>query len=128
MPPSHIPQWVAYSNSNTLLAIPKAWDLPPTDRKTSCYECMLELPNSLVTYVVYYQGQGLKKAHNISSSWLATFLVGLARNSSCQFITIRDTNQQIGEALMVFRKHITKYIYLVSSAQIMLHKPLHRTM
>ena len=113
MPPSCIPQWVAHSNSNAPLAIPQAQDLSPIDGKTPHYKCMLELPNSLVAHILGHQGQGLKQAYDISSSWLATFLVGLAENSGCQFVTIRSTNQQIGEALMVFEKCITKqYVHV----------------
>ncbi|KAG6871059.1 hypothetical protein C0995_008718, partial [Termitomyces sp. Mi166 len=53
-------------------------------------------------------GRGLKQAHDLSGSQLAAFAVGLAGNKGCRFVTIRGTNQQIGEALMVIGKHIAK--------------------
>ncbi|KAG6858962.1 hypothetical protein C0995_012582, partial [Termitomyces sp. Mi166 len=55
-----------------------------------------------------HQGQGLKQAHNLSSSQLAAFAVGLAGNEGHQFVTIRGTDQQIGEALVVIGKGIAK--------------------
>ncbi|KAG6883275.1 hypothetical protein C0992_009220, partial [Termitomyces sp. T32_za158] len=79
----------ARSTSNTPLAVPLAWDLPPTDGKVPRYECALELPDSLVAHVVGHQGRGLKQAHDLSGSRLAAFT-------------------QIGEALVVFGKRITK--------------------
>ncbi|KAG6870370.1 hypothetical protein C0995_013490, partial [Termitomyces sp. Mi166 len=91
----------------TPLAIPLAQDLPPTGQARR-YECALEIPDSLVSHVIGHQGRGLKQAHNLSSSRLATFAVGPAGNEGHWFVTIRGTNQQIGEALMVIGKRITK--------------------
>ncbi|KAG6870454.1 hypothetical protein C0995_012881 [Termitomyces sp. Mi166 len=88
------------STSNALLAISLAQKLPPTNGQAHCYECTLEIPDSLVLHVIGHQGQGLKQAHNLSSSWLAAFAVGSAENEGRQFVTIRGTNQQIGKALM----------------------------
>ncbi|KAG6859751.1 hypothetical protein C0995_004527 [Termitomyces sp. Mi166 len=68
----------------------------------------LEIPDSLVLHVIRHQGRGLKQAHDLSSSQLATFVVGPAGNKECQFVTIRSTDQQIGEALVVIGKHIAK--------------------
>ncbi|KAG6858235.1 hypothetical protein C0995_001589, partial [Termitomyces sp. Mi166 len=53
-------------------------------------------------------GRGLKQAHDLSGSRLATFAVGLAGNEGRRFVTIRSTNQQIGEALVVIGKRIAK--------------------
>ncbi|KAG6859348.1 hypothetical protein C0995_009477 [Termitomyces sp. Mi166 len=53
-------------------------------------------------------GQGLKQAHNLSSFQLAAFAVGPAGNKGCWFVTIRGTDQQISEALVVIGKCITK--------------------
>ncbi|KAG6863536.1 hypothetical protein C0993_011160 [Termitomyces sp. T159_Od127] len=78
VPPSHNPQWAPCSTSNTPLTIPLALDLLPTNSKTPCYECALELPDSLVAHIVKHQECGLKQAHDLSSSWLAAFLVGPA--------------------------------------------------
>ncbi|KAG6896119.1 hypothetical protein C0992_010214 [Termitomyces sp. T32_za158] len=77
VPPSRIPQQAARSTSNTPLAVPLAWDLPFTDGKVPCFECALELPDSLVAHVVGHQGQGLKQAHDLSGSQLAVFSVAL---------------------------------------------------
>ncbi|KAG6871675.1 hypothetical protein C0992_010515, partial [Termitomyces sp. T32_za158] len=98
----------ARSTSNTPLAVPLARDLPPTDGKVPCYECALELPNSLVAHVVGHQGRGLKQAHDLSGSRLAAFTVGLAGSEGRRFVTIRGTDQQIGEALVVLGKCIAK--------------------
>ncbi|KAG6897732.1 hypothetical protein C0995_010203, partial [Termitomyces sp. Mi166 len=53
-------------------------------------------------------GRGLKQAHDLSGSWLVAFAVCLAGNEGHQFVTIKSTDQQIGEALVVIKKHITK--------------------
>ncbi|KAG6863296.1 hypothetical protein C0993_012138 [Termitomyces sp. T159_Od127] len=53
-------------------------------------------------------GHGLKQAHDLSSSRLAAFLVGPAGGEGRRFVTIRGTDQQIGEALVVLGKRITK--------------------
>ncbi|KAG6869450.1 hypothetical protein C0995_002967, partial [Termitomyces sp. Mi166 len=53
-------------------------------------------------------GRGLKQAHDLSGSRLAAFAVGPAGNEGRRFVTIRGTDQQIGEALMVIGKRITK--------------------
>ncbi|KAG6886872.1 hypothetical protein C0995_003693 [Termitomyces sp. Mi166 len=107
-PTSQIPQRVVRSTSNAPLAIPLAWELPPTDGQACCYECTLKIPDSLVLHVIGHQGRGLKQAHNLSSSWLATFAVGPAGNEGRWFVTIRSTDQQIGEALVVIGKRIAK--------------------
>ncbi|KAG6887308.1 hypothetical protein C0995_016262, partial [Termitomyces sp. Mi166 len=39
---------------------------------------------------------------------LAAFMVGPAENEGCQFVTIRGTDQQIGEALVIIGKRIAK--------------------
>ncbi|KAG6901245.1 hypothetical protein C0995_014651 [Termitomyces sp. Mi166 len=83
-------------------------DLPSTDGQARHYKCALKIPNSLVSHIIGHQGQGLKQAHNLSGSWLATFVVGPAENEGCQFATIRGTDQQIGKALVVIGKHIAK--------------------
>ncbi|KAG6882921.1 hypothetical protein C0995_013488, partial [Termitomyces sp. Mi166 len=96
------------TTSKTPLAILLARELPPTNGQAHRYECALEIPDSLVSHVIGHQEQGLKQAHDLSSSRLATFAVGLAENEGHRFITIRGTNQQIGEALMVIGKCISK--------------------
>ncbi|KAG6894067.1 hypothetical protein C0995_015081 [Termitomyces sp. Mi166 len=95
--------------SKTPLAIPLAQELPPTDGQARCYECALEIPDSLVSHVIGHQGQGLKQAHDLSGSRLATFAVGPAGNKGRWFVTIRGTDQQIGEALVVIEKRIGKH-------------------
>ncbi|KAG6860686.1 hypothetical protein C0995_008678 [Termitomyces sp. Mi166 len=96
------------SNSNTPLAIPLAWDLPPTNGQAQRYEYALKIPDSLVSHVIGHQGQGLKQAHDLSGSQFAVFAVSPARNEGRWFITIRGTDQHIGEALVVIGKHIAK--------------------
>ncbi|KAG6898852.1 hypothetical protein C0995_008080 [Termitomyces sp. Mi166 len=108
-PTSCIPQRVARTTSKTPLAIPLTRELPPTNGQAHRYKCALEISNSLVSHVIGHQRRGLKQAHDLSSSWLAAFAVGLARNEGHQFVTIRGTDQQIGEALVVIGKHITKH-------------------
>ncbi|KAG6886639.1 hypothetical protein C0995_006314 [Termitomyces sp. Mi166 len=107
-PTSHIPRHVARTTSKTPLPIPLAQELPPTDGQARCYKCALEIPDSLVLHVIGHQGRGLKQAHDLSGSWLAAFAVGPAGNEGRQFVTIRGTNQQIGEALVVIGKRIAK--------------------
>ncbi|KAG6858941.1 hypothetical protein C0995_012768, partial [Termitomyces sp. Mi166 len=92
----------------TPLAIPLAQELPPTNGQACRYECALKIPNSLVTHVIGYQGWGLKQAHDLSGSWLAAFAVGPAGNEGRWFVTIRGTDQQIGEAFVVIGKRISK--------------------
>ncbi|KAG6871833.1 hypothetical protein C0995_015958, partial [Termitomyces sp. Mi166 len=96
------------SMSNAPLAIPLAQDLPLTNGQACHYECTLEIPNSLVSHVIRHQERGLKQAHDLSGSWLATFAVGPAGNEGHWFVTIRGTDQQIGEALVVIEKRIAK--------------------
>ncbi|KAG6880909.1 hypothetical protein C0995_003862, partial [Termitomyces sp. Mi166 len=108
VPTSRIPRRVVRTTSKTPLAIPLAWELPPTNGQARRYECMLEIPDSLVSHVIGHQGWGLKQAHDLSGSQLAAFAVGLAGNEGCWFVTIRGTDQQIGEALVVIGKHIGK--------------------
>ncbi|KAG6858635.1 hypothetical protein C0995_015093, partial [Termitomyces sp. Mi166 len=92
----------------TPLAIPLAQDLPPTNGQAHHYECALEIPDSLVLHVIGHQGRGLKQAHDLSGSQLAAFEVGPAGNEGRRFVTIRGTDQQIGEALVVIGKRIAK--------------------
>ncbi|KAG6893055.1 hypothetical protein C0995_001726, partial [Termitomyces sp. Mi166 len=108
-PTSCIPRRVARTTSKTPLAIPLARELPPTDGQARRYECALEIPDSLVSHVIGHQGRGLKQAHDLSGSRLAAFAVGLAGNEGHWFVTIRGTDQQIGEALMVIGKCIAKW-------------------
>ncbi|KAG6881983.1 hypothetical protein C0995_016363, partial [Termitomyces sp. Mi166 len=96
------------STSKTPLAIPLARELPPTDGQARRYECALEIPDSLVSHVIGHQGRGLKQAHDLSGSRLAAFAVGPAGNEGRWFVTIRGTDQQIGEALVVIEKRIGK--------------------
>ncbi|KAG5338154.1 hypothetical protein C0989_008140 [Termitomyces sp. Mn162] len=77
------------------------------DGCTPCFKCALELLDSLVAHVVGHQGQGLKQALNISGACLAVFTVSLAGGDHW-FVSIRGSNQQIGEALMVIEKQIAK--------------------
>ncbi|KAG6871651.1 hypothetical protein C0995_001805 [Termitomyces sp. Mi166 len=107
-PTSRIPRHVARTTSKTPLAIPLARELPPTNGQAHRYKCALEIPDSLVSHVIGHQGWGLKQAHDLSGSRLAAFAVGPAGNEGRRFITIRGTNQQIGEALVVIEKHIGK--------------------
>ncbi|KAG6898650.1 hypothetical protein C0995_008957 [Termitomyces sp. Mi166 len=107
-PTSRIPRRVARSTSKTPLAIPLARELPPTNGQACRYECALKIPDSLVSHVIGHQGRGLKQAHDLSGSWLAAFAVGPAGNEGRRFITIRGTDQQIGEALVVIGKRISK--------------------
>ncbi|KAG6883260.1 hypothetical protein C0995_012550, partial [Termitomyces sp. Mi166 len=107
-PTSQISQCVVQSTSNAPLAIPLAQKLPLTNGQARHYECALKIPSSLVSHVIGHQGWGLKQAHDLSSSWLATFAIGPIGNEGRQFVTIRGTNQQIGEALVVIGKHIAK--------------------
>ncbi|KNZ72714.1 hypothetical protein J132_02148 [Termitomyces sp. J132] len=81
-------------------------DLPPMDGHTPHFECTLELPDSLVAHMVGHQGQGLKQALDISSACLAAFTVSSAGGYHW-FVSIRGSNQQIGEALVVIGKWIT---------------------
>ncbi|KAG6894205.1 hypothetical protein C0995_014826, partial [Termitomyces sp. Mi166 len=97
-PTSQIPRCVVQSTSNAPLAIPFAWELPLTDGQACCYKCALEISNSLVSHVIGHQ-----------SSQLAAFAVGPAGNEGCWFITIRGTDQQIGEALVIIEKRIAKH-------------------
>ncbi|KAG6901406.1 hypothetical protein C0995_012325 [Termitomyces sp. Mi166 len=106
---SHVPQHAVQATSNKPLAIPLAQDLPLTDGRAHHYKCALEVPDSLVLHMVRYQEWGLKQAHDLSSSHLATFVVGPSGEEGHWFITIRGTNQQIGEALIVIGKHIAKW-------------------
>ncbi|KAG5352673.1 hypothetical protein C0989_001137 [Termitomyces sp. Mn162] len=92
-----------HPTSNAPLAIPFAQDLPPMDGCTPHFKCMLELPDSLVAYVVGHQGQGLKQAFDISSTHLAAFMISLAGRDH-QFVSIQGSDQQIGEALAVIGK------------------------
>ncbi|KAG6861499.1 hypothetical protein C0995_015926 [Termitomyces sp. Mi166 len=46
---------------------------------------------------------------HLSGSRLATFAVGPTGNEECWFVTIRATNQQIGEALVIIGKCIAKH-------------------
>ncbi|KAG6870916.1 hypothetical protein C0995_009725 [Termitomyces sp. Mi166 len=85
--------------SNAPLAIPLAQELP-TDGQACCYKCALKIPHSLVLHMIGHQEQGLKQAHNLSGSQLAAFAVGPAGNEGHWFVTIRGTDQQIGEALV----------------------------
>ncbi|KAG5348688.1 hypothetical protein C0989_008922, partial [Termitomyces sp. Mn162] len=96
-----------HPTSNAPLAISLAWDLPPMDGHTPHFECVLELPDSLVVHVVGHQGQGLKQALNISGTCLAAFTVSSAKGD-CQFISIQGSNRQIGEALVIIGKQIAK--------------------
>ena len=103
------PQPLEVSLTNALLAIPQAWDLPPTDRKTPHYKCVLEIPNSLVAMLLVIRGGTLNKP----MTSLALDWPPFDWSRGCWFISIRGTNQQIGEALVVFGKHITKqYVHI----------------
>ena len=77
------------------------------DGRTPRFKCALKLPDSLVMHVVGHQGRGLKQALDISGACLSAFSTGL-RDGNCHYITIQGTDQQIGEALVVFGKHIAK--------------------
>ncbi|KAG5351622.1 hypothetical protein C0989_005590 [Termitomyces sp. Mn162] len=100
-PTSHILQCVVHPASNAPL------DLPPMDGHTLCFGCALKLPNSLVAHMVGHQRQSLKQALDISGTHLAAFTVGLV-GGDCWYDSIRGSDQQIGEALMVIGKWIAK--------------------
>lgn len=95
---------------STTPSLPQARDLPPTQgTSVPRYECVLELPDALVSHVVGRQGKGLKQTHDLSGSRLTAFTLDVSGSvGDRRFVTIRGTDSQIGDALVVIGKRIAK--------------------
>ncbi|KAJ7502306.1 hypothetical protein B0H11DRAFT_1907417 [Mycena galericulata] len=79
---------------------PKAGDSP--DR----YSCTLVVPDSVVGHIVGRGGKGLHQAHDVSGAQLRAYADKALPSERC--VSIRGTDQQVGEALIALGKRLMR--------------------
>ncbi|KAK7016110.1 hypothetical protein R3P38DRAFT_2995150, partial [Favolaschia claudopus] len=78
-------------------AIPLAETLPTAHDAPSRYSCTLVVPDSVVGHIVGRGGKGLHQSHDISGAQLRAYTDKASPLE--RRVSIRGTDQQIGEAL-----------------------------
>jgi len=77
----------------------------PQEGKPDCHLVTVAIPNASATHVIGQGGKGLRQVHDISGTWISAYsLVEGPRDE--RHVSIRGTNKQIGDALVVLGKRI----------------------
>jgi hypothetical protein len=95
------------------LSLPLAQDLPPTQNSAPRYETTLVVPDALVGHIVGREGRGLKQVTDITGARISAYVLALDSRSdtgipATRHISIRGTEKQIGEALVVLGKRVAR--------------------
>ncbi|KAK6980559.1 hypothetical protein R3P38DRAFT_3294299 [Favolaschia claudopus] len=87
-------------------AIPLAETLPTAQDAPSRYSCTLVVPDSVVGHIIGRGGEGLHQSHDISGAQLRAYT---DKASPLEHrVSIRGTDQQIGEALIALGKRFAE--------------------
>ena len=78
----------------------------PMEGKTNRHLVTVVIPDASAQHIVGQGGKGLKQIHNISGARVNTYSLATSLNDE-RHITIRGTDLQIGDALVVLGKQIT---------------------
>ncbi|KAK6969256.1 hypothetical protein R3P38DRAFT_3502190 [Favolaschia claudopus] len=87
-------------------AIPLAETLPTAQDAPSRYSCTLVVPDSVVGHIVGRGGKGLHQSHDISGAQLRAYTDKASPLE--RRVSIRGTDQQIGEALIALGKRFMR--------------------
>ncbi|KAK7014683.1 hypothetical protein R3P38DRAFT_3573516 [Favolaschia claudopus] len=87
-------------------AIPLAETLPTAQDAPSRYSCTLVVPDSVVGHIVGRGGKALHQSHDISGAQLRAYTDKASPLE--RRVSIRGTDQQIGEALIALGKHFMR--------------------
>ncbi|KAK6971824.1 hypothetical protein R3P38DRAFT_3141159 [Favolaschia claudopus] len=87
-------------------AIPLAETLPTAEDSPSRYSCTLVVPDSVVGHIVGRGGKGLHQSHDISGAQLRAYTDKASPLE--RRVSIRSTDQQIGEALIALGKRFMR--------------------
>jgi len=79
----------------------------PQEGKPDCHLVTVAIPNAAAAHVVGQGGKGLKQISNISGARISAYV--LAEGSRKEHhVSIRGTNEQVGDALVVLGKRIAR--------------------
>ncbi|KAK6971597.1 hypothetical protein R3P38DRAFT_2353809, partial [Favolaschia claudopus] len=87
-------------------AIPLAETLPTAEDSPSRYSCTLVVPDSVVGHIVGRGGKGLHQSHDVSGAQLRAYTDKASPLE--RRVSIRGTDQQIGEALIALGKRFMR--------------------
>ncbi|KAK6992287.1 hypothetical protein R3P38DRAFT_3373010 [Favolaschia claudopus] len=87
-------------------AIPLAETLPTAQDAPSRYSCTLVVPDSVVGHIIGRGGKGLHQSHDISGAQLRAYTDKASPLE--RRVSIRGTDQQIGEALIALGKRFMR--------------------
>ncbi|KAK7013489.1 hypothetical protein R3P38DRAFT_3206826 [Favolaschia claudopus] len=90
--------------------IPLAETLPTAQDSPSRYSCTLVVPDSVVGHIVGRGGKGLHQSHDISGAQLRAYTDKASPLE--RRVSIRGTDQQIGEALIALGKRFMRPSHL----------------
>jgi hypothetical protein len=100
--PAPTPAFVAATHT----FVPLAETLPTVPDSPACYSCTLVVPDSVVGHIVGRAGAGLHQAHDASGAQLRAFSDRTVPGE--RRVSIRGTDQQIGEALIALGKRFMR--------------------
>jgi len=79
----------------------------PQEGKPDCHLVTVAIPNASATHIIGQGGKGLKQVHDISGARISAYtLVEGSRDE--HHVSIRGTDEQIGDALVVLGKRIAR--------------------
>ncbi|KAF5383226.1 hypothetical protein D9615_004787 [Tricholomella constricta] len=106
-PPAPLPRKSGRSTANT--GYPSSFHLSgefhSTEGKADRYLIGLEFPDSLMPHIVGSRGKGLKQIHDLSGARVSAFTMGPDEERQ-RLVSIKGTDRQIGDALIVLGKRI----------------------
>ncbi|KAF5374662.1 hypothetical protein D9615_009013 [Tricholomella constricta] len=108
-PPAPLPRKSGRSTANT--GHPSSFHLSgefhSTEGKADRYLIGLEFPDSLMPHIVGSRGKGLKQIHDLSGARVSAFTMGPDEERQ-RLVSIKGTDRQIGDALIVLGKRIAR--------------------
>jgi hypothetical protein len=99
------PQCQASTIAATTLSLPLAQDNSTEDR--ALYQVTVVIPDAVVGHVVGRQGRSLKQVADISGARISAFVVKDGPSDQ-RHVSIRGTDSQIGEGLVVLGKRLAR--------------------
>jgi hypothetical protein len=79
----------------------------PQEDKPDRHLMTVAIPDASAAHVVRQESQGLKQIHDISGAWVSAFTLASGPCDEC-FISIRGTDIQISDALVVLGKQLAR--------------------